>query len=87
MQDIFRYLPVPDVQQEFNLTSEFIKEVMDNDKEPPPYFFIRRSILSFQHDLLSSLGIDCLGQCLCLPDAFPLTLSLSVLFATVVLKM
>jgi len=65
---------VPDVQQEFNLTSEFIKEVMENDKEPPPYFYIRRSILAFQRTFLSSVEIDGLGQCLSLRDGIPLLL-------------
>lgn len=78
---------MPDVQQEFNLTSEFIKEVMENDREPPPYFFIRRSILAFQHTLLSSLEINGVGQYLCLPDGLPLMLSLSVSYVTVMLRM
>ncbi len=59
---------MPDVQQEFNLTSKFIKEVMENDKEPPPYFYVRRSILAFQFTLLSSLEIDRLRLRLSLPD-------------------
>lgn len=44
MQELFNRLPIPDEVEAFQITSRFWKEVMENDKEPPPYTHIRRNV-------------------------------------------
>ncbi|CAM6086683.1 unnamed protein product [Calypogeia fissa] len=43
-KEVFNRLPVLDVAEDFTISLEFLKEVMENDKEPPPYTHIRRNI-------------------------------------------
>jgi len=70
-QDFFHHLPVPDQQEDFTLTTEFIKEVMENDKEPPPYFLIRRNVFLIKKkrdDADDGVGCSCKSQDECGDD-------------------
>ncbi|CAK9214333.1 unnamed protein product [Sphagnum troendelagicum] len=61
-KEIFKRLPVPKKPQDFSLALEFIKEVMENEKEPPPYFLIRRNVFMIKRkrdDSDDGVGCGC----------------------------
>ncbi|KAJ7531076.1 hypothetical protein O6H91_14G031500 [Diphasiastrum complanatum] len=62
IQEAFRRLPIPYAPEEFRITTQLRKEVMENDSEPPPYAPIRRNVFLIRKrrdDFDDGVGCTC----------------------------